>query len=374
MFAQMSVTDRENQVLTLIKENPMMAQDAIAQQLGISRSAVAGHITNLSKKGIIKGRGYVLDAEPFVAVIGGINVDIHGVPDQALINKDSNPGKVITCAGGVARNIAENLSRLGIHTRLLAPLGSDSYGEFLQKHCEEAGIDMDYVLKLSHRSTSTYLSILDQTGAMQLALSDMAIMESLDPAYLKNHKAMLKQAALMVVDCNLSTEALEYLFSEFADQIKFVDTVSASKAPKIKPFLHNIHTLKASRAEAEAIAGIKVEKTDNLSRLAVWFHQQGLHRLVISLAEQGVFYSTPEGHKLQPAIKAKTVQNTGGAGDAFVAGLSFAELMQWPTERCIGFAQATAVVTISNENTNDSALSLQHVEKVFEEHYADTSA
>ena len=121
------MASREQQVLTLIREDPMTPQQAIAAKLGISRSAVAGHIMNLSNKGLIKGRGYVLSDAPFVSVIGGANIDIHGRSTQALRSNDSNPGDVHISAGGVARNIAENLARLGADTRLISAVGDDHW-------------------------------------------------------------------------------------------------------------------------------------------------------------------------------------------------------------------------------------------------------
>ena len=54
------MTKREQQILAMIRENPLISQATIADRLGISRPAVAGHIMNLVNKGIIKGRGYVI--------------------------------------------------------------------------------------------------------------------------------------------------------------------------------------------------------------------------------------------------------------------------------------------------------------------------
>jgi len=54
------MTNRENQILKLLKTNTLIQQQEIAEALGISRSAVAGHIMRLISKGYIKGRGYIL--------------------------------------------------------------------------------------------------------------------------------------------------------------------------------------------------------------------------------------------------------------------------------------------------------------------------
>ena len=45
------MTQRERQVLQLIESDPLISQQDIAQRLGITRSSVAVHISNLTKKG-----------------------------------------------------------------------------------------------------------------------------------------------------------------------------------------------------------------------------------------------------------------------------------------------------------------------------------
>ena len=54
------MTNREKQILQLLKNNVLIQQQEIAITLGISRSAVAGHIMGLINKGYVRGRGYIL--------------------------------------------------------------------------------------------------------------------------------------------------------------------------------------------------------------------------------------------------------------------------------------------------------------------------
>ena len=72
------MTQRERQILQLIESNPMISQQTIADELGITRSSVAVHISNLMNKGHIAGRGYVLRSGSYIVVVGGVNVDIGG--------------------------------------------------------------------------------------------------------------------------------------------------------------------------------------------------------------------------------------------------------------------------------------------------------
>lgn len=361
------MTRREQQILSLLRVDPMMSQQTMASRLGISRSAVAGHIMNLTHKGVIKGRGYVLSETAFVAAIGGSNMDVHGRSNEALRSNDSNPGTVHTSAGGVARNIAENLARLGVTCRLISAVGDDHYGQMLLQLGRDAGIDMQHVLQIESAPTSTYLSVLDDTGDMQVAISDMSIIDNLDAQRLQPHQAMLNEASLIILDTNLPDDALAWLSATFAGHTLFVDTVSTAKAPRIEPYLDAIHTLKTSAIEAEALTGLEARTQTQLRKLADWIHARGVERLFVTRGEQGVFYSTRVARGAEKLKSTRRdVKNAGGAGDAFVAGLAYACLEDWPLEESVQFALAAADVTLSHRATSSPALSLAAIEQTIE--------
>jgi len=365
------MTGREQQVLALIREDPLISQQALAARLGISRSAVAGHIMKLTAKGLIKGRGYVLTEAPFIAAIGGANIDIHGRPPASLRMRDSNPGQVRMSPGGVARNVAENLARLGVDTRLIAPLGNDHHGDLLERQGRDAGIDMRYVYRVDGGRTSTYLSILEDGGDMLVAISDMDILDSLDADRLRGFDAMLRQASAIVLDTNLRDDAIAWLTSALRDKHVFVDTVSVAKAPRMRPYLGAIHTLKPSLAEAEAIAGISASTQQRLPGLAAWFHDRGVQRLFISLGNDGVFHSTPGGCGLEPALPpVDGIRNADGAGDAMLAGLIYGWLNDWPLRDALRFSMAAARLTLAHPETINPDMSVQAVSRMGQRKHA----
>ena len=55
----MAATDREQQILAWIKQNPLISQNELAELCGITRSGVAAHISNLCWNGL---RG--MEAQP----------------------------------------------------------------------------------------------------------------------------------------------------------------------------------------------------------------------------------------------------------------------------------------------------------------------
>lgn len=365
------MTNREQQVLAMIREDALISQQAIAESLGISRSAVAGHIMKLTNKGIIKGRAYVVSDAPFVAVIGGMNMDIHGKPAKTLRQHDSNPGSVHTSPGGVARNIAENLARLSVDCRLISAVGSDQYGQLLLQQCRDAGIDVQHVQQFDSMPTSTYLSVLDGSGDMHVAINDMAIIDKLDPERLRSIEVMLKHAALVVMDTNLREDTLAWATEHLHRQALFVDTVSTTKGKKIKPYLNAIHTLKTNKDEAEALSGLRARTKPEQRKLAAWFHGKGVARLFVTLGKGGVFYSSGDQQGIErPPSGNSAMRNAGGAGDAFMAGLAYTWLHDWPLKKSIQFALAAAEVTLSDDKSSSPALSLTAIKRVCENQYA----
>lgn len=318
------MTQRERQILRLIEKDPMISQQELAERLGITRSSVAVHISNLMKKGAIAGKGYVLRSGSYAVVVGGVNVDIGGHAFSPLVAEDSNPGKVRISLGGVGRNIAHNMSLMGVDVRMLTAFGDDANGQRVAASCSELGIDLSHALRLSDAATSTYLYLTDHKGEMALAVSDMEVCKRITPAYLAANLALLQNAQVVVVDTNIPEDSLVYL-AENCTAPLFCDPVSTKKAEKLRPILHKLHTLKPNRIEAELLSGVKIESLADVEKAADQLLQMGVHRLFISLGSEGV-YAAMGDQRLHLKNLPGQMINTTGCGDAFTAALVWAYL------------------------------------------------
>lgn len=281
------MTQQERQVLQLIEADPMISRQEIADKLGITRAAAATHIAELTKKGYIAGKGYVLRSPSYVAVVGGVNIDIGGRSFAPLVEADSNPGQVSMALGGVGRNIAHNMSLLGLDVRLLTAYGEDLYGERVAASCSELGIDLSHALHVPGGTTSTYLYLADPSGEMALAVSDMSICEKITPDYLAANLSVLQNAQVIVADANIPQESLVFL-AENCQVPLFVDPVSTAKAEKLRPILGKIHTLKPNRLEAELLSGVPIHTREDVEKAAEVLTGLGVHRMFISLGTDGV--------------------------------------------------------------------------------------
>ena len=362
------MTQRERQILQLIESNPMISQQTIADELGITRSSVAVHISNLMSKGHIAGRGYVLRSGSYIVVVGGVNVDISGKSFAPLVAADSNPGTVQVSLGGVGRNIAHNLSLMGADVRLLTAYGDDLNGQRVAASCSELGIDLSHARAITGGTTSTYLYLTDEQGEMALAVSDMEICRKITPAYLSGHLGLLQNAQVVVCDCNIPEESLVYL-AENCTAPLFCDPVSTIKAEKLRPILGKIHTLKPNKLEAELLSGVKIETIADVAKAADRLLELGVHRVFISLGADGVYAAMGSQRVQLPNLPGRMV-NTTGCGDAFMGALAWAYLegMDLRETALAGLAAGSiAMESAQTINPNMSATALRARTGLYEE-------
>lgn len=359
------MTQRERQVLQLIEKNPLISQQQIADTLGISRSSAAVHISNLSRKGLIAGRGYVLRSGTYAVVVGGVNVDIGGRSFELLVAADSNPGRVSMSFGGVGRNIAHNLSLLGTDVRLLTAYGDDAYGAQVAASCSELGIDLSHALRTAEAPTSTYLYIADNLGEMSLAVSDMSVCEKITPAYLASQLPLLQNAQVVVADTNIPKESLEFL-AQNCNVPLFIDPVSTIKAEKIRGILRKIHTLKPNALEASLLSGVEINNVDDAKKAAKKLLELGVHRVFISMGGNGVCAARGEECMVLPPITGNRI-NTTGCGDAFMAALTWAYLEGMDLQHTALAGLAAGSIAMESAETINTALCASAVKKRMEQ-------
>lgn len=339
------MTPRERQLIKLIERDPFAAQEDLAASLGISRSAVAGHVMRLTERGVIRGRGYILESAATVVCIGATNLDLHATARIPLEPGRSTPGDVRRFPGGAARNVAENLARLGVRCRLLSVVGSDPDGDFLLEHAQRAGIDVSGVMRSTAAATSTYVALFDAAGESRLAINDMQLLNQLDAAWLARHARLIANAGLLVVDGNIGDTAASWLADHSGAAPIFADSISPAKAPRLLPLLPKIHTLKTSLDDARAMAGRRFRTADSA---AGWLVRSGVKRAFLTSGAAGVRYRSADGERGSiPGARAPEIVSESGAGDAFLAGLAFSALHSEDLPQSTAMAGAAAARTLA---------------------------
>lgn len=349
--------EQTQRVYDAIKADPLASQKALADRLNMTRESVASHIMQLTRQGYILGKGYLLAQQNAYVVIGGANVDVNGNSSATWLPNDSNPGFINQSPGGVGRNIAENLARLGGKVHLIAPVGLDQRGDWLIEQTRASGVDTHHVLRHDHLPTGTYLAISNEKGQLQAAIADMRIIDTLETQRLVAKAALLQSAQSIIIDANLSTACIAWVAQQNLPSKLIADAVSASKAPKLIPLLDQLSLLKVNQDEARAI--LQSQQTDPQA-LAEALLTRGVKSVLLSLGSQGLLFADAAGCYQQACHPTSPVSDTG-AGDALLAGyLTACDEFEKTTER-VSFALACAAMTLESPHANHPELNVQKV-------------
>ncbi|MCW2793913.1 MAG: PfkB domain protein [Nocardioides sp.] len=350
----MTLTDREQEIVALLRRDPLIGSEAIAAALGTTRQAVNVHLSNLGKKGVILGRGYVLSERPAVVVVGGANMDVKARSTRPAVAATSNPGTGSMAPGGVGRNIAENLARLGTRTHLVAAIGSDALGDQLLAATSAAGVHVEHVRR-SARATGTYTAVLDASGELVVAVADMTATDELGPDSVNAARDLVTTAGLLVLDGNLAPETLAFAL-DLATQAgvrTVLEPVSVPKAAAVAHLLgveRPLFALTPNRDELTALTGLPARTDKQLRTAAAALHARGVTHVWVRLGERGSLLSSPGGATYLAAVDAE-VRDVTGAGDAMLAAFCHALLRGDEPAAAAAYGHAAAALTVASTQT-----------------------
>ncbi len=295
-------------------------------------------------------------------VIGGSILDLKCRSAHPLQSGTSNPGRVVRTAGGVGRNIAENLARLGTPTTLVTALGNDADGEFLLHASRSAGVCVDHVIRMDE-PTGRYVAILDSDGELAVAVSDMAATEAIQAYHLLTDRDLMNRARLVVLDGNLPPDSLGAALDAAATAgvPVLLDPVSTAKAERLAPLLEPrrpVRTLTPNRRELEAICGVALASDDAVGRAAGGLHERGVDQVWVRMGERGSLLSLRRDGALvqhvlpvQPAVPADEIRDVTGAGDSALAAFAHALLQEHGPLAAARLGHAAAAFTIGSAET-----------------------
>jgi pseudouridine kinase len=299
-----------------------------------------------------------------IGVIGGISQDVGGKTLAKVVSADKNIGTVTFSLGGVGCNIARNLALIGGQVELITAFGNDWFKSIAVDQLRSLGIGADLSFQSEQTGSASYLYILDNRGEMQLALSDLRVIEELSPDYLQHIWARF-DSQILILDCNLTAATIDWI-SAHAETPIIVDPVSRKKAERLAHSLARIDYLTPNLLEAQVIAGSDSESPEELAELILG---RGVKNVIITLGEAGCYYagrsinsangSDSGGVKgfMEPRISEAV--NVTGAGDAFTAGLAFALTGTEDLPQLCTVAMAMASLAVESELTVNPDISFK---------------
>ena len=277
-----------------------------------------------------------------VLVIGASAIDLKATGGAPLIAETSNPGVVTASPGGVGRNIAETLARLGTSVRLVSRVGDDAFGRLVLAETAAAGVDVGGVHTDAAR-TATYVATLDCDGSLSVAVSDFAAIDTLGVHHVTH---LSFDVGHVLLDANLPLPVLAAALgrARAAGATVVLEPVSVAKATRLAalPDTERADLITPNEDEYAALAAYR----DPLSLAATVCVRRGLagSRLLLGAGRAPVDV---------PAVRVppEQVRDVTGAGDSATAGLIHALVRGADLEQAVAFGHAVAARTIRSELT-----------------------
>ncbi|XP_053799465.1 uncharacterized protein LOC128788448 isoform X1 [Vidua chalybeata] len=362
-------------------------------------SCIAVALSKLQKarrKGSQPGRRDMTTPQP--VVIGGINVDFIAKAQNAEILGvgQTNAGRVRRTFGGVGRNLADCLSRLGQAPLLLSAVGKDEHLESVLHYCHH--MDMSGVLQLEGKSTATYCAVVTSAGELSVGLGDMDIHHQITEQYVSQFKENLCQAPLVCIDGNVPLSTIQYVCQLAREHQLAVCYEPTDENKASKPFLSdswkaltyispNLQELRAiNRTLGNPLPAELPSRLEDVVQAAVALAcplLAHLHCVVVTLGAHGILLCGkslggsislyPGAHDQAAAarlcaahypaipISREEIVNVSGAGDSLMAGILAGMLAKHDTGTCVRMGLLAASLSLRSYEPISSEISTSSV-------------
>ncbi|KAM6557364.1 hypothetical protein CsatB_004383 [Cannabis sativa] len=169
-----------------------------------------------------------LESEVFEPVIiGGMVLDIHATPSTRASPRTTTLGMINYVLGGVARNVAECMSKLATKPFMISVLGLDMAGNMLLDHWKSAELSTKGILRQDVIKTAVVSNIFDVTGEVAAGVASVeAIVTFVSP----NEYEIISMA-------NALTGGSEFSFSSFESDN--IESLLQRLKPAIRVLLKN---------------------------------------------------------------------------------------------------------------------------------------
>lgn len=301
---------------------------------------------------------------PLVICIGAALVDEIFSSKETIREATSNPSGYKRSIGGVARNIAALLSQLGHRVELITHLGNDAEGNWLIYSCRALGIGLTHAVQ-NDQATGRFMALLQPNGELFTAASYSNIETVISPEFLATKTGVLKTASLLLIDCNLSRESLEWIV-DFARQEQIpciIEPVSVSKAKRLQTInWQHVLLFTPNTGELQALSN-HTALDDSIRQLL----DAGLQQLWLRSGKEGsmLYTATGKTHLHAPDVQ---VVDTTGAGDAALAGWIHAWLMQYPEADWLKYGHALAAIMLQQQGADLPHLTRSVLTSAFDNH------
>jgi len=286
-------------------------------------------------------------------------------------------GRSRRSCGGVGRNVADALLKLGLEdTRLISVVGDDKQGRAI---LESLGTGGETVKCMPDVNTARFTVIVDSNGECHFYIGETESFAAIAPKLIKEQQSHLEEASLIVLDANLESDTMRCVLdiASRANVPVWYEPTDVQKAARIfqvgSQWKNVLHFISPNRNELKVIGEhFNVRVADDMDLAAVRSVAEGLVEhipvVITTLGAQGVlvtrkasqnepFYdesgeligNSSVASRLYPAVeRTGRILSVSGCGDCLTAGIIYGIHRNLDEIGCISVALRAAALSLGS--------------------------
>lgn len=297
-----------------------------------------------------------------VAVIGTVFVDCKGFAKEAYHSSSRNLGTIQFVHGGVGRNVAENIARIGLPTMFVSTYDLSGVGKEVPARLQEIGVNLKYLQGVDNGGMGMWLAILDEHGDLAGSISQMPDLQHLARIIEESGEEIVRSCSHLVLELDLNEAISRQMLNLAKPHNKPVYGIPGNLdvIGQHPDLLQSLECFICNHYEAGKLLGsdlTQMQPDEMIPLLKKFVDSNGMRSMVITLGEQGcIYYDSAAGESgHQPAQPVQMVDSTG-AGDAFFSGTVSGLVQGLPLSTAVQYGTKIAAWTI--ESAESTCLTL----------------
>ncbi len=289
---------------------------------------------------------------PRIVIIGATAVDVKAQSFGDLVRAADVPGRVRVTLGGVARNTAKNLARLGADVTIVSAVGDDEFGRMIRGDLARAGVDVDHLMTTRDCRTATWVGVLNARGDLDVGVFGGEIMSMLTPEIMDAHAQTMADADLIALDATLPRATIDAIAGiANAQRVPlYLNPASVARAQIVADAVGEFTLITANALEASVLTGHSIASIEDATRAAQSLIGRGVQRAIVTLGADGIVYADARETRYEHAHPARVVDTTG-AGDALAAMFLLCHLQNRALDETLERALRAAALTVACEES-----------------------
>jgi ribokinase len=299
-----------------------------------------------------------------ITVIGSYVVDLMSrTPHMPTSGETVLGGPFKMGPGGKGGNQATAAARLGSKINMVTKVGKDHFGIEAIENFKKENINTNFVITDEYEATGVALILVDDNSDNMIVVS-LGACGKLSKIDIQKVEVAIAKSDIVLIQLETNVEAVVTAV-ELAQKHKIPIILNPAPYQEFpQEILQLVKYITPNETEASLLSGIKIIDEKSTIKAAKKIYEMGVETVIITLGKKGCFvYSDVNNGTFIEGHNVEAIDSTG-AGDAFNGGLAHALANNYPLEKAIQYANATAALSVTKVGTAPSMPYLREVNQL----------